>query len=83
MLITGVRFNKISYHKTCGWVLSHTYILWNFLSTVKAPACWKALDKTFSYLPLRPGLAVTIWTLIADEDQHLCDDCFVLYPSLE
>jgi len=25
---------------------------------------------------------VTIWALIADEYQHLCDDCFVLYPSL-
>ena len=32
---------------------------------------------TFPYLPLRPGLAVSILALIADEDQHLCDDCFV------
>jgi hypothetical protein len=32
------------------------------------------------YLPLRPGLAVTIWALIIDS-WCLCDVCFVLYPS--
>ena len=39
------------------------------------------MGKTFPYLPLRPDLAVIIWALIADEDQHLCDDHFVLYLS--
>jgi len=83
MLITGIRFNK-------------NFLSQTLQALCKAPSCTvelfsmsesnldklKALDKTFPYLPLDQAYLLSNGTSITDEDQHLCDDCFIL-PSLE
>jgi len=39
----------------------------------------EGFGQNFPNLPFRPGLAVTIWALIADS-WHLCDNCCMLLP---
>ena len=64
--------------------IKHNSALWNFFPTGEADLnMFEGFGQNFPLLSPQTRLDCYHIGIGNDEDQHLCDDCFVLYPTLE